>query len=250
MNENLQKIFEGMELSEDFKKKFEEIYNARIEEETQKIEESANEAAEEKYSKISEEYAEYIVGEMEDKTEAYINEEVIPSVEKYVDYVAKEFMNENKLVIESETKVSLANRFLSGFSQVAEQYNVVIPEGQANDIEALQAKLDEANQQVEKLMSKSGELEDQITESKKAKIAESVSGDMTETQRERFVESAGRVKFIDESQYESAMQELKESFSPEKDKSKESLNENQKEEGTQERVTESDSWMDNLLSRV
>lgn len=251
MNEDLKKIFEGMELSEDFKQKFEEVYTARIEEETQKITEKAEADAEEKYSKIAEEYSEYVLGEMEEKTEAYINEEVIPTVEKYVDYVAKEFMTENKLVIESEAKVELADKFLNGFSQIAEQYNVVIPEGQSNDIEALQAKLDEANQEVEKLMSRTDELEDQITENKKARIVESVSEDMTETQRERFAESASRVKFIDEEQYESAMQELKESYAPDKDKEdKENLNESQGEEGAKEQHTAQDSWLDGLLSRV
>src|SRR5690554_7423196 len=94
MNEDLQKLFESMELKEDFKQKFEEIYEARINEERETIKEQAEAEAEEKYSALAEDYAQYVVQETEDKMEAYLNEEVMPSIEKYLDHVAQEFVNE------------------------------------------------------------------------------------------------------------------------------------------------------------
>lgn len=247
MNEDLQKIFEGMELTEDFKKKFEEVYNARIQEETKSIQEAAEQAAEDKYSALAEEYSEYVVSETEEKMDQYLNEEVIPAVERYMDHVAQEFVTENKMVIESETKVELADKFLSGFSQIAEQYNVTVPEGQDDVVSDLKGKLAEANETVDRLLSKTEQLKEQVETNTKSDIVDSVAEGMTETQKERFFESCAKIKFHDESQYKAAVQELRESYSPEDDRS--TLKE-EKETDVKEQIKESDSWLDGLLSRV
>ncbi len=247
MNEDLQKIFEGMELSEDFKKKFEEVYEARIQEEKATIQEEVEEQLEEKYSALAEDYSEYVIQETEDKMEAYINEEVMPSVEKYLDHVAEEFISENKLVIESETKVELADNFLNGFSQLAESYNVEVPVGQDDVVSKLKSDLQEANEQVDRLVTKNNELQENVILNTKSDIVDAIAEDMTETQKERFFESCAKVDFHNEGQYKAAIQELKESFTPER------LNKMLKEEkGVEEKevVTEKNSYLENVLSRI
>jgi predicted P-loop ATPase/GTPase len=247
MNEDLKKIFEGMELTGDFKKKFEEIYEARITEEKKQIEEAAEQAAEEKYSALAEEYSQYVVAETEEKMDAYLSEEVIPAVERYMDHVAQEFVAENKMVIESETKVELADKFLSGFSQIAEQYNVTVPEGQDDVVADLKGKLAEANDTVDRLLSKTEQLKEQVEANAMSDIVDAVASGMTETQKERFFESCAKVKFHNEGQYKAAVQELYESFSPESEK--EQITES-KDKGVKEKIVESDSWLDGLLSKV
>lgn len=247
MNEDLQKIFEGMELKEDFKQKFEEIYEARINEELETIKEQAEAEAEEKYSALAEDYAQYVVQETEDKMEAYLNEEVMPTIEKYLDHVAQEFVNENQLVIESETKVELADKFLSGFSQIAEAYNVEVPAGQDDIVAKLKSNLAEANDQVERLLSQNVQLKEQIEVDTKSDIVDAIAEGMTETQKERFFESCVKVKFHNETQYKAAIQELKESFAPVKDK--ETLKEDKSIE-TKETLTEKDSYLDSIFSRI
>lgn len=243
MNEDLKKLFEGMELSEDFKTKFKEIYESHIEEETKKIQEKAESEAEEKYKKLSEEYSEYVVSEMEEKVDSYIKEEIIPSVDRYLNHVAEEFIKENKVVIESKQKVEMADTFLKGFGQIAEQYNVVIPEGKENAFAELEAKLTEANKTIDSLMTKTEKLNEEIQNNKKQKIAESVCGDMTETQKERFMESCSKVKFIDDEQFKTAVAELKESYSPTKP--------NKIDEGKKDNDNkESDEWLNSLIASV
>lgn len=247
MNEDLQKIFEGMELKEDFKQKFEEIYEARINEERETIKEQAEAAAEDKYSALAEDYAQYVVEETEDKMEAYLNEEVMPSIEKYLDHVAEEFVTENKLVIESETKVELADKFLSGFSQIAEAYNVEVPTGQDDIVAQLKSNLAEANSQVERLVNQNAQLKEQVQIDTMSDIVEDVADGMTETQKERFFESCAKVKFHNEAQFKSAVQELKESFAPVEEK--DILKEDKTIE-TKEKLTESNSYLDSIFSRI
>lgn len=247
MNEDLQKIFEGMELKEDFKRKFEEIYEARINEEREKIKEQVEAEVEEKYSALAEDYAQYVIQETEDKMEAYLNEEVMPTIEKYLDHVAQEFVNENQLVIESETKVELADKFLSGFSQIAEAYNVEVPAGKDDIVAKLKSNLAEANRQVERLLSQNAQLKEQIEIEIKSDIVDAIAEGMTETQKERFFESCAKVKFHNETQYKAAIQELKESFAPVE--SKGILKEDKSIE-TKETLTESDSYLESIFSRI
>ncbi len=110
MNEELKKLFEGSELSEEFVGKVASIVEAAVEERTAQIEETTSA----KYQALSDDYAAYVVAEMEDKTAQYIETEVVPVIEKYLDYSVTEFMTENKMVIESGVKVELAEGFLAG----------------------------------------------------------------------------------------------------------------------------------------
>jgi hypothetical protein len=247
MNEELKKLFEGMELSEDFKRKFEEVFAARIAEDTKQIKEQAEADADEKYSALAEDYSQYVVTENEEKMDNYLAEEVSPTVERYLDYVAQEFVTENKMVIESETKVELADQFLSGFSQIAEQYNVTVPVGQDDVVAKLKAQVTEANATVDRLLTRTEELKEQIQANTKEDIIESVGADMTDTTKERFVKGCAKIKFHDQDQFTSAVKELKESYSPVSDDKQ--LDEKSKEP-VQELVVEKDTWMDNLLSRV
>ena len=216
MNEELKKLFEGMELSEDFKTKFSEVYEARIAEEKEAIKEEAETAAEEKYSAISEDYAEYVVSEMETKTDEYIQNELIPVVERYIDYAAKEFVNENKPEIQAKTKVELADKLITGFTGLAESYNVKVPEGQEDAVAKLEEKLKEADKRLDAALAESEKLQETIVESKKDSLIGSIVEGMTETKKERFSESAKKIKFIDESQFKDALEELKESYTPSK----------------------------------
>lgn len=247
MNEDLKKIFEGMELSEEFKQKVAELIESRIEEEKVTIQEEAEQVAEDKYSQLAEDYSEYVIQETEDKMQDYLNEEVMPSVEKYLDHVAEEFMTENKLVIESETKVELADKFLSGFGQIAEAYNVEVPVGQDDVVAKLKSDLNEANEQVDRLLTKSTQLQEEVETHTKSDIVDSIAEDMTETQKERFFESCAKVKFHNEGQYKAAVQELKESFTPES-----ATNVIKEDKGIEEKetVTEQHSYLDNVLSRI
>ena len=109
--------------------------------------------------------------------------------------------------------------------------------------------LAEANQKIDKLLDKQAELEATITESKRSKVFETVSEDMTETKREKLQEMASKVKFIDESQYKGALEDLKESLVPgqENDKGGEADNK-LNEQNNQNEPT--NSWLDSVMSRV
>lgn len=240
---DIKKIFEGADLSDEVKAKVAEIYEAQIEEETQKITLRLEEEIEAKYASTAEDYSAYIVSEMEEKQEKYITEELVPSVDKYVEFAISEFVKENKVVLESSAKVELADKFLTGFSGITEAYNVVIPEGKDDQVDILTSKLDEANKTIDGLLTSTKEMKSLITKESISKIISKVSGDMTETQKEKFAESCSKIKFIDDKQYTNAVSELKESYSPSKEDEADTIVE-------KEQINEQDKWLSSLLEQV
>lgn len=245
MNEDLMKIFTGMDLTEDTKTKISGIFEARVAEEKEaakkEAEEEAEIKAEEKYEKLSESYAEYVISETEEKAEAYINEEVLPNVSKYVSYAAQEFMKENEIAIASGLKVQLAESFLTGMTNLAESFNVSLPENAEGPLGKLQDQLDEANKKIDSLINVNLELNEAVTNAKKQDVIETVTEGMTETRKEKFILEATKIKFLNESQYQEALDELKESFTPSK----------QEIDTPIKQINEkSDPWLDNLLKGV
>lgn len=244
MNEDLQKIFEGTELTEDFQKKVTDVITSRIEE--AKVE--ADASAEAKYAEIAEQYGQYVVEATEAKVEDYIAEEVLPSIDKFISYAASEFVKENAIAIQSGIKVELAEKFLQGLAGITEQFNVQIPEGQEDRLAEMERKLDEANTRIGKLVSEKQQLEESIAaDQRKTKILSLAEG-MTETTKERFIASAERVKFIDENQFASALEELKESFVPVADK--ETLTEKAETEEVKVVTEQKNSYLDSLFAKV
>ena len=232
----IKELFENTELSEDVKLKVQAVFEDRIAEETEKFQMQLQEQEQciiEEYNKKADDYSEYLKEEYESKAQEYIESEVMPMVEKYIDYAVSEFIAENKIDICGQLKVKMADKFLSDLSALVESYNVIIPESGDSVID----KIEDANNTISKLLDQKSELESTITEMKKKKIIDVVSSGLTETQKEKIVKSAGRIEFIDEQQFETALKYIKESYKPE------SINQDSVV------ITESrdDQWLDRLF---
>lgn len=245
MNEELKKLFEGSELSDEFKAKVTELYEAAIADAVEK----AKEQLVEEYDQKSKEYAEYVVSEMEDKTQEYIQTEVVAIVEKYLDYATQEHFKETEQVVESQIKVELADQFLKGFVGLAEGYNVVVPEGQDNLVEELQQKLDKMQERFDSILEENKSLQEEIVKDKMADIVDAKVSELTESQKEKFYATAAKVKFQDEDQYKQAIDELYESYFPVQDKEdkKVALTEQAVDTETVNKV--SDKYLDSLFSK-
>lgn len=247
MNDLLKTLFEGQELSQEFKDKVQAVFETALEEKETEIQEQM----ESKYEKISEDYAQYVVEEMETKTEEYIEKEVMPMVEKYLDYATGEFMTENKIAIESGTKVELAEQFLSGMVGVAEGFNVKVPEGKDDYITEMQTKMEKLQSRFDAVLDEKAQLEQEITEGKMSDIVDETIKDLTESQKEKFQKVASKVKFQDEEQYKASINDLYESYFPteggdflnEKQEEEKELNEGKQEEPKTD-------WLSTVMSRV
>jgi hypothetical protein len=247
MNEHIKALFEGQELSSDFQEKasaiFENMMSEKEKEITEKVEAEQKELFE---SQIDEK-----TKELEELSESYIQEEVIPTISKYLTAAVNEWLEENKVAVESGVKVELAESFLKGFVGLAEDHNLVVPEGADSIVEKTQKELEEAKAKLDSLVEKNVELKEALDEQTKSIVVDRVCSELTESQKEKLTGYAESVSFKSEEQFESALTDLRESYFPKTEKVDESAEEQIDE--SQEQIDESegdDPYLSSFIKSV
>jgi Mg/Co/Ni transporter MgtE len=107
-------MFEGMDLSEEFKNKVTLVFEAAV-----------NEAATTKANAMAEEYAAKVDQEMQESVDSTVNT-IIENLDSYLDYVVEEWMKENELAIEAGIKVEMAESLMNGLKELFEEHNIEV----------------------------------------------------------------------------------------------------------------------------
>tara|TARA_B100002019_G_scaffold263832_1_gene252157 strand:+ start:3094 stop:4242 length:1149 start_codon:yes stop_codon:yes gene_type:complete len=196
MEEDVNALLQGEELSEEFQEKAKTIFEAAINAKVAAIKEGLEAQYEEK---LLEEVVE-------------IKEGLTARVDSYLEYVADEWMSENELAIEHALKTEMTESFLTGMKDLFEAHYVTIPEEKYNVIDSMVEKLDEMetklNEQIEKNVSLNSRLAEAVAEG----ILDQVSGGLAETQKEKLASLAESVEFESEEKYREKLEMLRESY--------------------------------------
>ena len=196
IEEDVNALLQGEELSEEFQEKAKTIFEAAINAKVAAIKEGLEAQYEEK---LLEEVAE-------------IQEGLTARVDSYLEYVADEWMSENELAIEHALKTEMTESFLTGMKDLFEAHYVTIPEEKYNVIDSMVEKLDEMetklNEQIEKNVSLNSRLAETVAEG----ILDQVSGGLAETQKEKLASLAESVEFESEEKYREKLEMLRESY--------------------------------------
>ena len=196
MEDDVNALLGGEELSEEFKAKAKTIFEAAI---NSKISEIRGTLEEEYESRIAEEIAEE-------------KEALQERVDSYLEYVSDEWMEENALAIENGLKTELTESFLSGMKSLFEENYVSIPEDKYDVLESMVEKLDDMESKLNEQIEKNIHLNGRLAESVADGILESVSGGLAATQKEKLASLAESVEFESEATYRDKLETLKESY--------------------------------------
>ena len=198
VQEDVEALVQGEELSEEFKKKAATIFEAAVK---SKIRPEVERIETEKTSEINEEMESF-------KTE------LAEKVDGYLDYVVKEWMKENELAVERGLKGEIAEDFISGLKSLFEEHYIDVPdekydilESQAQKIEELEGKL---NETLGKLTEKKQSEDTLVREA----VIKEVSSDLAETQIEKFAGLVEDVEFSDKDAFTEKLNTLKENYFP------------------------------------
>ena len=126
IEEDVNALLAGEDLSEEFQEKARTIFEAALRSKVSQIRESL----EEQYSNVLAEEVEEIKTELADRVDAYL------------EYVADEWISENALAVEHGLKTEMTESFLEGMRGLFEAHYVSIPEEKYNVIESMVEKLD------------------------------------------------------------------------------------------------------------
>jgi hypothetical protein len=200
MEDDVNALLGGEELSEDFKAKAKTIFEAAI---NSKVAEIRATIEEEHEARLAEEIAEE-------------KEALQERVDSYLEYVSDEWMEENQLAIEHGLKTELTESFLSGMRSLFEENYVTIPDDKYDVLESMVEKLDDMETKLNEQIEKNIGLNKRLSESVADGILESVSDGLAATQKEKLASLVESVEFESETEYREKLETLKESYFPNK----------------------------------
>lgn len=192
---DLSELFsEQTELTEEFKTKAATIFESAV-----------NVKVSEKVAEIKEEYNTKLV-----EATKKIEETVESTVNMYLDYVVQNYVTENEVAVTNGLKNELFEDFLSGLKSLFETHNISVPEEKIDIAEQAVSELEEANTQLDTLMTENAKLVDEINSLKKSKIvSEAVTG-LTLTDSELLVSLSESVEFTTEEEFRKKLDILRE----------------------------------------
>ena len=232
VSEDVAALIDGEDLTEDFKKKAATIFEAAVKSKISKIR-----------KQIREDSKQYL----ETKTEA-MQTEMTEKMDEYMNYVVKEWMEENKLAVEQGVRNEVTESFISGLKKLFEEHYIDVPsekedvfESLVQEVAELETKLDE---QTEKHMDTAKELN-----TYKAKdIFHDLTDGMVDTDIDKMKELTEDVDYESDEQYKEKLNIIKNSYF----KSDKKLDDNKKTAGTNKKIADgsSDSQMDSVMSAI
>ena len=237
VEDDINALVEGEELSEEFKEKAATIFEAAINTKVKGIQEE-----------LTASYEEKLVEEV-----ASIKEELKDRVDSYLEYVADEWMAENQLAVESGLKEEMTESFISGMKSLFEEHYVTIPEEKYDVIESMVDKLDEMEGKLNEQIEKNIALNKRLAESVSDVVFAEVTDGLAQTQKDKLAGLVENVGFESETAYREKLETLKESYFPTKTASApKSTSENLSEEvstdevATQEYAPAMQAYLDTL----
>ena len=198
IEEDVNALLAGEDLSEEFQEKARTIFEAAIKSKVAEIKES-----------LQSSYEQALVEEIE-----VIKEGLTDRVDAYLEYVADEWVAENALAVEHGLKTEMTESFLQGMKGLFEDHYVSIPEDKYDVIENMVDKLDEMEGKLNEQIERNVALNRRLSES----VADVIFADVVEglalSQKDKLASLAENVEFDGEVNYREKLVTLRESYFP------------------------------------
>ena len=196
IEDDVNALLSGEDLSEEFKEKAKVIFEASINAKITDIENQLNE----EYEKALNEQVEEIKVELTERTDAYL------------EYVADEWLKENALAVENGIKTEMTESFMEGMKKLFEEHYVTLPDDKYDVLENMVDKLDEMETKLNEQIEKNVALNQRLGESTAQTIFNNVAEGLATSQKEKLQSLAEGVEFESEESYRGKIETLKESY--------------------------------------
>jgi hypothetical protein len=198
MKEDIDAMFNGADLSEEFKEQatviFETAVVARVNEVVEDLEEQYNTALESEVGKI--------------------HEDLTSKIDQYLDYVVEQWMDENKVAIEHSLRTEITEGFINGLRGLFEEHYMDIPDAKIDVVEELQAQMAEMQERLDSVMQENIELLGHLSEATKESILADMAEGLTVTQAEKLLTLSEGVEFDSPEIFRRKLEIVKENYFP------------------------------------
>jgi gas vesicle protein len=183
-------------LSEEFKAKTAVIFEAAVK---QKLSEEID--------RLETEYQQQLDEEIQTT-----KSDLVEKVDGYLNYVVEQWMEDNKLAIQSGLRAEIAEGFMDKLKDLFVESYVEVPESKVDLVDELAEANEELEEQVNVATAKSIELAEELEGYKREAVIREASRDLAETQVEKLRSLAENIDFEDEDTFATKVKTIKESY--------------------------------------
>ena len=201
VEDDLEKISEALELSEENQEKARTIFKAAVS------------------SKVSE-IKEQLESDFEENLKTSVEQvkgDLAEAVDKYLTYCAEEWTKENELAIERGLRSEMTENFIEGLKTLFVEHYVDVPEDKYDVIDELANRLDEMEEKLDGEVHKNMEIVEENDSLKRQNVVRVACLDLSESQQEKMVSLSEGVDFVDQEDFAEKVSELKEAYFPTSD---------------------------------
>lgn len=191
----LNSIF-GDELSEEFKTKATSIFEAAV------IARCNNEI-EALTEKLEEQNAQQLVE---------YKETLVEKVDSYLNYVVKEWLEENQLQVENGLKTEIAEEFMSGLQKLFKENYIEVPEDKYDVVEDLTDKVDALTTELDESVQDNITLSNELVSFRIDRVLEEQSTDLADTEKEKLYKLVEGVEYEDDKSFAEKVSVIKENY--------------------------------------
>lgn len=189
-------VAEEATLSEEFKEKAEIIFEAAIK----------SKLAEE-IDRLEEKYNEELAEEVE-STKA----ELVEKVDSYLNYVVENWMEENKLAVQSGLRTEIAEKFMNSLKDLFTESYIEVPESKVDLVDELAEEVQELEAALNETTGKAISMQEELEMYKRDAIVREHASGLAETQIEKLKDLVGDMDFESEEAFATKVATVKESY--------------------------------------
>jgi len=183
-------------LSEEFKEKtaiiFEAAIKSKLAEEIDRLEEKYNEELEAEITSTK--------------------EDLVEKVDSYLNYVVENWMEENKVAIQTGLRTEIAEDFMNKMKDLFTESYIDVPESKIDLVDELAETVEELEEKLNAQTGKAIEMAEELESFKRDAIIREASRDLVETQVEKLKSLVDDIDFDDEETFAKKVATVKESY--------------------------------------
>ena len=198
MAEDVDALFNGESLSEDFRVKATTIFEAAVQSRVEKI-------------------VEDVIADNDTVLEEAVEEikaDLATHVDEYLNYVVEQWMENNAVAIESGLRAELTEDFINGLKNLFTEHYIDIPEEKLEVAEELAAKVVEMEESFAAYESAIEGLSEELNDAKKHEAIRKICEGLTEVQVGKMISLAEGVEFTTEGEFNNKLAVIRENYFP------------------------------------
>lgn len=207
MKDHIEAILNGETLSEEFKSKVTNIFEAAVEDAAKSRLQEAQEAFDAKLVELDEQHEAQLVEAVSE-----VRSELEEQIDGFLNVVVEQWVEDNRVALERGIQIELTHSFIDGLKNLFKEHYVEVPESKVDVVEEQAQQIAELESTLEEAVTAVDQLAEEVVSLKKAAIVENASSTMTAVEKEKFVGLVESVDFVSEDDFTTKVKAIKENY--------------------------------------